>query len=92
MAKPYTDHLYDSLPAGYRAGDEALFLYRMLSLFGDELAALEDRVDGVLEGDRQHVRRYVPRDVPPPHGDLVPWRDAAHGEDQGLSRGQGRNA
>jgi phage tail-like protein len=47
VVKPYTDHLYDSLPAGYRTRDEDQFLYRMVSLFGDELAALEDKVDGI---------------------------------------------
>ena len=47
MPKPYTDHLYDGLPAEYRAQDRARFLYRMLSLFGDALAEVEDRVDGI---------------------------------------------
>lgn len=47
MPKPYTDHLYDSLPAEYRAQDKARFLYRTLSLFGDALAEVEDKVDGV---------------------------------------------
>ncbi len=49
MVKPYTDHLYDSLPTRHRARDEGRFLHRMLSLFGDELASLEDKVDGIRD-------------------------------------------
>jgi phage tail-like protein len=47
MPKPYTDHLYDGLPAEYRAQDRDRFLYRMLSLFGDAIAEVEDKVDGI---------------------------------------------
>jgi phage tail-like protein len=63
MAKPYTEHLYDSLPAEYRSGDEALFLYRMLSLFGDVLAGVEDSVDGIHD-------RLSPERAPP---EFLPW-------------------
>ena len=63
MAKPYAEHIHDSLPAEYRAGDEAGFLRRMLSLFGDELAALEDKVDGIRD-------RLSPERAP---GEFLPW-------------------
>ena len=63
MAKPYTDHLYDGLPAVYRAEDNACFLHRMLSLFGDELAALEDKVDSIHN-------RLSPERSPEEH---LPW-------------------
>ncbi|MHC5054541.1 MAG: phage tail protein I [Planctomycetota bacterium] len=63
MAKPYAEHIRDSLPAEYRARDEAGFLRRMLSLFGDELAALEDKVDGI----RNHLS---PERAP---DEFLPW-------------------
>ncbi|MHC5057781.1 MAG: phage tail protein I [Planctomycetota bacterium] len=47
MAKPYTDHLFDSLPAAYRREGKTSFLYRMLSIFGEVLAGVEEKVDGI---------------------------------------------
>ena len=47
MAKPFRDHLYDSLPAVYRGEDKTGFLHRLLSVFGDELAGVEDLVDDI---------------------------------------------
>ena len=47
MAKPYTDHLFDSLPAAYRREGKEGFLYRMLLLFGEVLAGVEEKVDGI---------------------------------------------
>jgi len=63
MTKPYTDHIYDSLPAEYRSGDKGLFLYRMLSLFGDELAGVEDTVDAIRD-------RLSPERAPE---EFLPW-------------------
>ena len=63
MAKPYTDHLYDSLPAIYRREDKTGFLYRMLSLFGEILAEVEDTVDGI----HNHLS---PVRAPP---EFLPW-------------------
>jgi phage tail-like protein len=63
MPKLYTDHLYDGLPAEYRAQDKARFLYRMLSLFGDALSEVEDKVDGVHD-------RLSPERAP---AQFLPW-------------------
>ena len=38
MSKPYADHIYDALPARYRAQDKTGLLKRIVSLFGDMLA------------------------------------------------------
>jgi phage tail-like protein len=50
VPRPYTDHLFESLPAVFRenAGDgKAGFTYRLLSLFGEVLAGVEEKVDGI---------------------------------------------
>ena len=55
MPQPMTDYLFESLPAIYRRDGRDGFVYRLLSLFGDVLAELEDKVDGIhnyLSADR----------------------------------------
>jgi phage tail-like protein len=47
VAKPYADHLFDSLPAVYRREGKAGFLYRMRALFGEVLTDTEEKVDGI---------------------------------------------
>lgn len=63
MAKPYTDHLYAGLPAAYRREDGTGFLYRMLTLFGEVLAGVEQTVDGI----HNHL---APLRAPP---EFLPW-------------------
>jgi phage tail-like protein len=45
MSKPYADHIYDALPARYRAQDKTGFLMRLISLFGDMLVECEDKIE-----------------------------------------------
>jgi phage tail-like protein len=47
MSKPYADHIYDALPARYRAQDKTGFLKGLVSLFGDMLAECEDKIECV---------------------------------------------
>jgi len=47
MSKPYAEHIYDALPARYRAQDKTGFLKGLASLFGDMLAECEDKIDGI---------------------------------------------
>jgi len=42
-----TDYLFANLPAIYRAGGTQGFVYRLVSLFGEILAAVEEAVDGI---------------------------------------------
>ena len=63
MPKPYADHLFDGLPAIYRADDKSGFVYRLLSLFADELAGVEETVDGIRN-------RLSPDHAPK---DFLPW-------------------
>ncbi|MHC5059133.1 MAG: phage tail protein I [Planctomycetota bacterium] len=63
MSKPYADHLFDGLPAEYRGRDRAGFLQRLLRLFGDALAELEDKIDGIHD-------HLSPERVPP---EFLPW-------------------
>lgn len=47
MKESYTDYLFRNLPAIYREDGTEGYLYRVLSLFGDELQALEYEIDGL---------------------------------------------
>jgi phage tail-like protein len=42
-----TEYLFASLPATYRSGGTAGFVYRLVRLFGGILAAVEETVDGI---------------------------------------------
>jgi phage tail-like protein len=62
MVKPYTGHIFDSLPAAYRQEGEQSFLHRMLSLFGEVLAGVEEKVDGI----HNHLSpERAPEEFPP---------------------------
>ena len=47
MPQSMTDYLFESLPAIYRKEGRNGFVYRLLSLFGDAVAEVEDKVDGI---------------------------------------------
>jgi phage tail-like protein len=47
MSRSYTDSLFSNLPAIYREYGKDGYLYRLLSLFGDTLQAIEYEVDGL---------------------------------------------
>ncbi len=42
-----TDHLFASLPALYRTGGRVGFVYRLVRIFGEIFAAVENKVDGI---------------------------------------------